>query len=140
MLEICGFTIWHRERQCLGAVICAQAFTRIELGMHLIYINVTTLITFHIKRIIPNHLINIFRFFGNIRKNRLQMQTKYTSLTPIVRKINEASIERKKYEKEIGRLCEELSEAKKKLRETHLSISSYVNELSFKKGEIDKNR
>lgn len=68
------------------------------------------------------------------------MQTKYTSLTPIVRKINEASIERKKCDKEIGRLLGELSEAKKKLCETHINISSYVKELIMKKEDIDKQR
>lgn len=68
------------------------------------------------------------------------MQTKYTTLTPIVRKINEASTERKKYDKEVERLLRELSEAKKKLRDSHINIANYVRELLMKKEEIDKTR
>lgn len=94
------------------------------------------------------HFLNLIHFFNTVCsrlvttcvKNRLQMQTKYTSLTHIVMKINEASIERKKYDKEIGRLLGELAEAKKKLCETHLHISACVKELIKKKEEIDKQR
>lgn len=68
------------------------------------------------------------------------MQPKYTSLTPLVKKINEASIERKKYDKDIGRLLGELADAKTKLRDAHINITSYVRELVQRKEEIDKNR
>lgn len=71
-------------------------------------------------------------------KNRLQMQAKYTSLTPIVKKINEASLERKKYEKEIENLIEEIEEKKQKLHETHLNIEAYLKDLLQKKEDIDK--
>lgn len=68
------------------------------------------------------------------------MQTKYTTLTPIVRKINEASTERKKYDKEVQHLLRELSEAKKRLHDTHINIANYVKELVVKKEEIDRKR
>lgn len=68
------------------------------------------------------------------------MQTKYTTLTPIVRKINEASAERKKFDKELGRLLGELAETKMKLRETHLNIANFVKELITQKEDIDRKR
>lgn len=68
------------------------------------------------------------------------MQAKYTSLTPIVKKINQASVERKKCDQDIMRLREELNEAEKKLQETHMKISTYVKELVAKKEEIDSKK
>lgn len=68
------------------------------------------------------------------------MQSKYTTLTPIVKKINEASTERKKYDKEVERLLRELTEAKQKLHDSHINIANCVKELVTKKDEIDKNR
>lgn len=68
------------------------------------------------------------------------MQAKYTVLTSIVKKINETTADRKKYDKEHKRLLEELTEAKRKLRETHVKFKIYVKELIAKKEEIDKIR
>lgn len=68
------------------------------------------------------------------------MQPQYTVLTPIIKKITETSAERKKYDKDYKRLFEELTEAKKKLRDTHMKFKIYVRELIAKKKEIDIHR
>ncbi|XP_074035280.1 uncharacterized protein isoform X2 [Leptinotarsa decemlineata] len=73
------------------------------------------------------------------RKNgRLQIEEKYVILTPIIKKINEATTERKKYDQEIKKLLEELKEAKKNLHNTHINFSIYVKELIAKKERIEK--
>ncbi|CAG9820086.1 unnamed protein product [Phaedon cochleariae] len=71
------------------------------------------------------------------KNGRLQIEEKYVVLTPIIKKINEATTERKKYDQEVKRLLQELAEAKSKLRETHISFSTHVQELIKQKQEIE---
>lgn len=84
--------------------------------------------------------ILIILLFNKYLSHRLQMQAQYKVLTPIVKKIDEASAERKKCNRDVKRLLEELTEAKKKLKDTHVNFKKYVHELLEKKEEIDKCR
>ncbi|CAH1113515.1 unnamed protein product, partial [Psylliodes chrysocephalus] len=83
-------------------------------------------------------LHNALKQMQKQKNGRLQIEEKYVVLTPIIRKINEASTERKKYDQDVKRLLEELTEAKAKLHETHQNFSVCVKELLTKKEEIDK--
>ncbi|KAG5865899.1 hypothetical protein JTB14_007013 [Gonioctena quinquepunctata] len=74
------------------------------------------------------------------KNGRLQIEEKYVVLTPIIKKINEATTERKKYDQEVKRLLEELDEAKKKLHTTHINFSNHVKQLIAKKKEIENDK
>ncbi|XP_072396239.1 uncharacterized protein [Diabrotica undecimpunctata] len=69
---------------------------------------------------------------------RLQIEEKYVVLTPIIKKINEATTERRKYDQEVKRLLAALADAKRKLHNSHQTFSMYVKELTKRKEEIDK--
>ncbi|XP_056637302.1 putative leucine-rich repeat-containing protein DDB_G0290503 [Diorhabda sublineata] len=83
-------------------------------------------------------LHNILKGMQKQQNGRLQIEEKYVILTPIIRKINETTTERKKYDQEVKRLVAELAETRRKLQETHKNFSECVKELFVKKNEIDK--
>ncbi|XP_028129555.1 uncharacterized protein LOC114325641 [Diabrotica virgifera virgifera] len=72
------------------------------------------------------------------QNGRLQIEEKYVVLTPIIKKINEATTERRKYDQEVKRLLGALADAKRKLHNSHQTFSMYVKELTKMKEEIDK--
>ncbi|CAG9857949.1 unnamed protein product [Phyllotreta striolata] len=69
---------------------------------------------------------------------RLQIEEKYVVLTPVIKKINESTTERKKLSQEMKRLVDELARVKAKLQDTHKVFSSNVGELLKRKAEIDE--
>lgn len=83
-------------------------------------------------------LHNILKGMQRQQNGRLQIEEKYVILTPIIRKINETTTERKRYDQEVKRLVAELAETRRKLQETHKDFSECVKELLTKKEEIDK--
>lgn len=69
---------------------------------------------------------------------RLQMKGKYQELEPLLKKINEVSVVRKRYENELKKLLEDLGKTKAKLNTSHQSFKYLVQELVKKKEMIDK--
>lgn len=70
--------------------------------------------------------------------NRLQVKGKYQELAPILKKVNQVSVERKRYENEIKRLLQELEKTKQKFSASHQNFKNLVEELIRKKESIDK--
>lgn len=70
--------------------------------------------------------------------NRLQVKGKYQELAPILKKVNQVSVERKRYENEIKRLLQELEKTKQKFSASHQNFKNLVEELLRKKESIDK--
>ncbi|CAH2010914.1 unnamed protein product [Acanthoscelides obtectus] len=72
------------------------------------------------------------------KDGRSQIQHKYASLLPTIKKITDSSSERKKYDEQVKKILQELNEAKKKSIAAHQTFSIHVKELVAKKEEIDK--
>lgn len=70
--------------------------------------------------------------------NRLQVKGKYQELAPILKKVNQVSVERKRYENEIKRLLQELEKTKQKFSASHQNFKNLVEELIRKKETIDQ--
>nr|CAI5844901.1 unnamed protein product [Callosobruchus analis] len=70
---------------------------------------------------------------------KFQIQHKYASLLPTIKKITESSSERRKYDEQVKTLLQELNEIKKKSFAAHQNFSIHVKELIAKKEEIDRN-
>ncbi|XP_018568777.1 calponin homology domain-containing protein DDB_G0272472 isoform X2 [Anoplophora glabripennis] len=74
-----------------------------------------------------------------VQKNgRLQIQEKYKVLMPVIKKINEASLERRKCEDEVKRLLQEIADMKKKLTKSQQDFNNQVSNLVREKERIDK--
>ncbi|VEN33911.1 unnamed protein product, partial [Callosobruchus maculatus] len=69
---------------------------------------------------------------------KFQIQHKYASLLPTIKKITESSSERRKYDEHIKKLLQELNEIKKKSFAAHQNFSIHVKELIAKKEDIDR--
>lgn len=70
--------------------------------------------------------------------NRLEMKGKYQELAPLLKRVNQISTERKRYENDLKRLLQELEKTKLKLNTAHQSFKCLVEELTRKKEEIDR--
>lgn len=68
----------------------------------------------------------------------MQIQETYKILTPLVKKVNAANVERRKYNQRVKQLLEELTEAKRMLTKAHDSFTTSVRELLETKREIDE--
>lgn len=71
-------------------------------------------------------------------EKRLQIQEKYKVLMPVIKKINEASLERRKWEDEVKRLLQEITDMKKKLLKSQQDFNIHVSNLVQEKERIDK--
>lgn len=72
------------------------------------------------------------------KDGRLQIQERYKSLRPLIKKINIVSKEQKHWDHEVKILLEQLSQARRKQQGFRHNMSSLVNELAHKKHNIDE--
>lgn len=68
----------------------------------------------------------------------MQVKGKYQELVPILKKVNQVSVERKRYENEIKRLLQELEKTKHKFNVSHQSFKALMEDLMRRKEAIDK--
>lgn len=66
------------------------------------------------------------------------MKGKYKELAPLLQKVNQESMQKKKFEQQIKHLLDELKQARKSLVDSQLNFSKLVKELILKKEELDK--